>query len=586
MRHLNGPPIAVLLLGASACLLVHVQFVRADFVFGEPTPVPSLNSASADWKPSITADGLNLYFASNRDHGANFCYHDIWVATRATKDEPWGSPRNLGPPVNTSYPDAHPSVSADGLELYFSDVWSALTSGCDSRPGGYGRGDLWVSKRTTREADWGPPINLGPEVNSSDFDGIPHISADGLSLYFSSERAAGLGFDLYVTMRATKDDPWGPPADLGAGVNTGAGEYVMYPFVSPDGLSLFFTGTRSSEGRGDIFMSTRSSTTDSWGWPSRFAALNSSRNDEGLTFSVGDSTLYFVRSNPYNLNPQNPALGSFDLWQVEVSPIVDLNGDGMVDCADVCILVDHWHTGESLCDIAPLPLGDGFVDVQDLVVLSEHLFEDNRLVAHWKLDEIEGSIANDSAGDRDGILNGGPHWQPTTGKTDGSLQLDGTDDYVSTPFLLDPAAGSFSVTSWIKGGVSGQIIISQADTPGNRGTIPGSTWLGINSSDGKLTTNLMHPPFDPLVSESVITDDQWHHVGLVYDFIGLHRYLYVDGVEVAKDADFVGGAASDSGLYFGAGADLDAATFFSGLIDDVRIYEVALTPEEIAGLAQ
>ncbi len=42
----------------------------------------------------------------------------------------------------------------------------------------------------------------------------------------------------------------------------------------------------------------------------------------------------------------------------------------------------------------------------------------------------------------------------------------------------------------------------------------------------------------------------------------------------------------DSGLYFGAGADLGAATFFSGLIDDVRIYDVALTPEEVAALAQ
>jgi hypothetical protein len=94
----------------------------------------------------------------------------------------------------------------------------------------------------------------------------------------------------------------------------------------------------------------------------------------------------------------------------------------------------------------------------------------------------------------------------------------------------------------------------------------------------------MHPPFDPLVSESVITDDQWHQIGLVYDFDGLHRCLYVDGAEVAKDTDVVGGIGSDDGLYFGAGKTLDAGSFFFGLIDDIRIYDRALSAEEVAEL--
>jgi len=97
-------------------------------------------------------------------------------------------------------------------------------------------------------------------------------------------------------------------------------------------------------------------------------------------------------------------------------------------------------------------------------------------------------------------------------------------------------------------------------------------------------TRLMHPPFDPLLSESVITDGQWHHVGLVYDLISLCRYLYVDGAQVAKDTDVVGGVDSDGGLYIGAGKTLDAARFFSGLIDDVRIYGAALTAKEIEAI--
>ena len=65
-----------------------------------------------------------------------------------------------------------------------------------------------------------------------------------------------------------------------------------------------------------------------------------------------------------------------DLWQVPIIPIVDLNGDGIVDAADMCIVVDNWGTDNQLCDIGPMPWGDGIIDVQDLIVLAEHLFEE------------------------------------------------------------------------------------------------------------------------------------------------------------------------------------------------------------------
>jgi len=53
-----------------------------------------------------------------------------------------------------------------------------------------------------------------------------------------------------------------------------------------------------------------------------------------------------------------------------------LNGDGIVNVADMCVMVDHWGENYSLCDIGPMPWGDGIVDVQDLIVLAEHLFEE------------------------------------------------------------------------------------------------------------------------------------------------------------------------------------------------------------------
>ncbi|MHC4166972.1 MAG: LamG-like jellyroll fold domain-containing protein [Planctomycetota bacterium] len=71
--------------------------------------------------------------------------------------------------------------------------------------------------------------------------------------------------------------------------------------------------------------------------------------------------------------------------------------------------------------------------------------------------------------------------------------------------------------------------------------------------------------------------DQWHRIGLVWD--GSYRCLYVDGVEVVSDNTLLTSLkGSDGGLYLGAGSSLAPGTFFSGLIDDVRIYNPTVRP--------
>jgi hypothetical protein len=79
----------------------------------------------------------------------------------------------------------------------------------------------------------------------------------------------------------------------------------------------------------------------------------------------------------------------------------------------------------------------------------------------------------------------------------------------------------------------------------------------------------------PLVSETVITDEQWHRIGLVWD--GSTRTLCVDGFKVAEDTQ-PGLESSENSLYIGVGQDYAAGTFFSGLIDDIRIYNRAVHP--------
>ncbi|MFH1881141.1 MAG: M56 family metallopeptidase [Planctomycetota bacterium] len=556
---------AMLLLAVLACVVLTNAYVaKADFIFGTPINLgPAVNSSAFDGGPIISADGLELYFTSNRPGGSGS--FDIWVATRETIQDPWGEPVNLGPTVNSSSLDANNGISADGLSLY---IFS-------NRPGGSGALDIWVTTRASISEPWGEPVNLGPTVNSSADDGGPYISADGLSLFFESNRSGGYGGnDIYVSTRATTDDPWGEPVNLGPTVNSSVWDW--FPSLSADGLSLFFTSVRSGgSGGDDIWVATRETTDDPWGEPVNLGpTVNSSAAETCPNISADGSTLSFHSNRP-------GGSGDVDMWQVKILPVVDLNGDGKVDFKDFRKLAQYWGQDEPSCDIAPLPFGDGIVDMKDLNLLSEYLLKEFQPVAHWMLDETEGSIAHDSIGKNDGTLYGNPAWYPTGGIIGGALLFDGVDDYVSTPLILDPAKGSFSAFAWIRGGAPGQVIISQTD-----GTGSGAAWLWADSSYGRLITRLMHPPFDPLVSESVITDVQWHHIGLVYDFDELKRCLYVDGAEVAKDTDFVGGVGSNGGLYFGVGKTLDATSFFTGLIDDVRIYDRALNAEEIAELAR
>jgi Tol biopolymer transport system component len=208
-------------------------------------------------------------------------------------------------------------------------------------------------------------------VNSSDQEGRPCISSDGLSLYFNSDRPGGFGYhDLYVTTRVTVEEEWGPPANLGPTVNTPNIENTAR--ISADGRLLFFTSINRPGGFGqaDLWVTRRATKNDDWGTPLNLGLpVNSSAKEAGLATSADGRTLYFY-------SDRVGGVGGHDIWQAPIIPIVDLNGDGIVNAEDMCIIVDHWGTDNSLCDIGPMPWGDGIVDVQDLIVLAEHLFEE------------------------------------------------------------------------------------------------------------------------------------------------------------------------------------------------------------------
>jgi hypothetical protein len=265
-------------------------------------------------------------------------------------------------------------------------------------------------------------------------------------------------------------------------------------------------------------------------------------------------------------------VGSLHIDNVVIGqpPIItnfDFNGDGTVDVNDVVTLTDYWGQDYSVCDVSPMPSGDGIVDTQDLLALANYLEQETALIAHWAFDETEGMYAADSVGKNNAIVMGGATWQPDGGQINGALELDGVSGYVIASPYLNPADGPFSIFAWIKGGAPGQVIMSQQAT---------ANWLSTDA-EGNLMTGLKssEPLAEPMLSEELITDGQWHRIGFIWD--GSHRSLCVDGVVVANDMQ-PGLDGSQNSLYIGVDKNYTAGTFFSGLIDDIRIYNRAVSP--------
>jgi len=348
---------AMLLLAVLACVvLTNAYIAKADFVFGEPTNLGStINSLHSDYPASFSSDGLEMYFDSNRS-GGRWDSYDIYVSRRPTTDDAWGTPVKLGPPVSSSSVDFNPIISTDGLSLYFSSF----------RAGGYGSLDIWVATRATVSDPWSETWNLGPTINTSQDDDAASISCDGLVLYFRRKPPPNGPGDIYMSTRQTTNDAWGESVNLGPTVNSSSSD--GYPRISANGLSLFFESNRPGGfGNYDLYMMTRPTIDDDWGIPVNLGpAINTSVADGAATILPDGSILYFSSNRP-------GGVGGGDIWQARILPVVDFNGDGIVDGLDICMMVDFWHTDEPLYDIAPMPFGDGIVDVKDLVLLSEYL---------------------------------------------------------------------------------------------------------------------------------------------------------------------------------------------------------------------
>ena len=286
--------------------------VAAELTFGIPTPVPlPINEGGGYAYPWLTQDELTMYFAAT---AGSLGGTDIMYSTRASLNDPWSSPFSVGAPINTEMSDTFPSVTADGLELYFQRT---------SNPFTHADGDLYVSRRALTSDPWGAPEALA--FNSDVRDASPHISGDGLTLYFDSTRPTPGGeyeFNTWVATRSSRSESFGTPVPFFAGLG----------FVTDDGLThLFSMGpvgagkfALPNYGSDDIYVRTRLSTSDEFGPVTNLGApLNSSGLDCCVALGVLDSKLYVTSTRPGA--PSDGLWGFVNMWQTPLAEAVLLD---------------------------------------------------------------------------------------------------------------------------------------------------------------------------------------------------------------------------------------------------------------------
>jgi outer membrane lipoprotein-sorting protein len=202
-------------------------------------------------------------------------------------------------------------------------------------------------------------------------------------------------------------------------------------------------------------------------------------------------------------------------------------------------------------------------------------FNTGKLVGWWKFDESTGTIASDSSGNgNNGTLKGNPVWRPTGGVSGGAIELSGKGDYVeiSNESAFD-INGQITISAWV----------NITDVP--------QEWTGIvtkGDSAWRLSTSFAQNIFHFGVSSSAylngqasVDSGQWHNVVCVYD--GQKMSIYVDG-KIDFSRPWTGPiGTNDFPVCIGENIELKGRCFH-GLIDDVRIYNYALSQDEITKL--
>lgn len=275
------------------------QAVKNPVEFNPRLLASTINTEADEYWPSLSADEKTLVITRLVTvQPGNKKQEDFYISTK--NDSIWTMARNAGKPLNTYDNEGAQSISANGAIMVYTVC---------NRRGVIGRCDLYISEK--RGTVWTEPVNLGVPVNSVAKETQPSLSADGSTLYFSSDREGGKGgLDIWVSHRMS-DGRWSTPENLGDSINTRGNE--ASPFIHHDNNTLYFSSDyHLGMGGFDIFYS-RKNDDGTWNYPQNIGyPINTHRDEVGLVITAKGNKAYYSS----NINPENGRdIFQFDLYK-------------------------------------------------------------------------------------------------------------------------------------------------------------------------------------------------------------------------------------------------------------------------------
>jgi hypothetical protein len=270
------------LLACSSDTLVLGGEMPERYRFDTPTALDELSVQAKSDNPSLTADLLEIFFTAGTMPGPG---GEIWSATRDVASQPFSDPmpvEEVRLPAIVASLETSPVVSADGLTLWFAS----------DREGGLGDLDIWLSTRPARTQPWSAPVNLRA-LNSADKE-IPR--PPGLRqrvMPLASDRGRPGLYQIYFAERAATATPFQEPDPVEELVF--AEQSTVDGFLTDDGLSLFYA-IGPEIGPADLFVASRRAITDFFELPVPLSDLNTA-SDERDPWLSQDGELFFFASD-------------------------------------------------------------------------------------------------------------------------------------------------------------------------------------------------------------------------------------------------------------------------------------------------
>ena len=266
----------------------------------------NINSQFSEYFPTMTVDGKLILYTRRLGKKDQHQQEDFYVSIRG-KNKKWVSAQNMKEPINTPFNEGAATISADGKTIIFTACEKNGFYGSNRK--GYGSCDLFFTRHTGK--NWTQAINLGPPINTSNWESQPSLSSDGETLYFvrGVRRGNHRESDIYMSS-LDKEGYWSTPIKLPPTINTQQAEESV--LIHPNNRTIYFS-SRGKVGMGglDIFMSIKDSN-NQWceavniGYP-----INTHKDENSLLVSPNGEIGYFA-------SDREGGFGGLDLYAFEM----------------------------------------------------------------------------------------------------------------------------------------------------------------------------------------------------------------------------------------------------------------------------